>query len=50
MDKAKPALVVASASKPNAVKMRADPASHALAITNAPGRLCRSWKIRHLSS
>ena len=38
LEKAYPALVVASASNPRLAKSRADPASHGLGMTNAPGR------------
>jgi len=34
---AKPRLVVASASKPTAARIRAVPASHGLGMMNAPG-------------
>ena len=43
-EKASPALVVASASKPSAARIRAVPASHGFGITNAPGR---SWRARN---
>ena len=39
-ENAKPALVVASASKPACASRRAEPASHAFATMNGPGRAC----------
>jgi hypothetical protein len=42
--KAQPALVVASASKPKAVRILAVPAFHGFGITNAPSR---SWSARN---
>src|SRR5262249_30059708 len=40
-ENAKPALVVASASKPSDANSLADPASHAFGTTNRPGLSCR---------
>lgn len=48
--KARPALVVANASKPSTVRMRAVPASQGLGMTKAPGRACKAWNTAAFSA
>jgi hypothetical protein len=49
-ENAAPALVEASASNPSAARMRAEPASHGLGMTKAPGRSCRARNAATLAA